>query len=102
MLDSLAKSVGLTPDEANPPDFVKTSRPKTPAAAMPVFDAVDEPPSTVKSAAELKAMDVDLTQEGRKHDALRAAFPPSAKAVAEAKHNKPRKRAAGKVDKPAF
>ena len=36
------------------------------------------------NSSELKAMDSDLDKEGKKHDALRAAYPPSAKAVAEA------------------
>ncbi len=69
---------------------------------MPVFDTPEEPPSKVKSSAELKAMDSDLTGEGRKHDALRAAFPPSAKAVAEANRDKRHKPAAKAASGSAF
>ena len=102
MFDAFAKSVGLGPMEPNPPDFVKASRPTAPPADMPVFDAPDEPPSKVKSGAELKAMDADLTGEGRKHDALRAAFPPSAKAVAQASRDKRHKSASKTASGSAF
>ncbi len=66
LLDSLAKSTGLMARPADPPDFVKTSRPSEEPAAIPVFSAPDEPRSTVKTPAQLKAMDADLEGAGQK------------------------------------
>jgi hypothetical protein len=54
---------------------------------------------------ELKAMDSDLDAANKKHDALRRAFPPSAKAMAEAeaaKKAKSKKKAPADGAKPVF
>ncbi len=60
------------------------SRPAQQPASIPAFTTPAEPPGTIKTAKELEAMDSDLEAVGKRHDALRAAFPPSAKAVADA------------------
>lgn len=79
---SLAKSFGFAADVDPPPDFVQKSRPAEPAAEVPVFTQPDEPPAKAKSAREVESIDSDLEAIGKRHDALRAAYPPSAKAVA--------------------
>ena len=81
---SLAKSVGVATDVDPPADFVANSRPKDPPAPISVYAPPDEPQSKVKSTSDLKRMDADLVGASKKHDALRSAFPPSAKAMAEA------------------
>jgi hypothetical protein len=83
-LRSLAKSLGFATDTDPPPDFVQQSRPAEPAAAIPVFTPPAEPPGKVKSAKEVDAIDSDLESIAKRHDALRAAYPPAAKAVAAA------------------
>ena len=60
MFDSLGRAAGLVAPPADPPDFVKASRPQGEPAAIPVFAAPAEPGSKVKSPTELKAMDADL------------------------------------------
>jgi hypothetical protein len=60
LLDSLGKATGMVSPPADPPDFVKASRPKETPAEIPAFATPEEPRSKVKSAAELKAMDADL------------------------------------------
>ncbi len=83
-LRSLMKSAGIVTDVAPPPDFVVQSRPAQPPASIPPFTKPVEPSGKVKSAHELEVEDSDLEALVKRDDALRAAFPPSAKAVAEA------------------
>lgn len=83
-LKSLLKGAGLATDVSAPPDFVVNSRPAAPAPAMPAFTAPPEPPGKAKSDKDVEAIDRDLEAVGKRHDALRAAFPPSRQAVAEA------------------
>lgn len=83
-LHSLAKGFGFATDTAPPPDFVQQSRPAEPAADIPVYTSPPEPPGKVKSAKEIEAIDSDLESIAKRHDALRAAYPPAAKAVAAA------------------
>jgi hypothetical protein len=66
LFDSLGKSMGLVAEPANPPDFVKASRPKAEPSAIPVFATPEEPRSTIKSPAQLKAMDADLQGASRR------------------------------------
>ena len=87
-LHSLAKGFGFATDVDPPPDFVQQSRPATPAAEIPVFNVPDEPPGKVKSATEVEAIDSDLESIAKRHDALRAGYPPAAKAVAAGKKAK--------------
>ncbi len=81
---SLMKSAGLATDVAPAPDFVTQSRPAQESAPIPVFATPVEPPGKVKTAKEVDALDGDLQAVSKRHDALRAAYPPSAKAVADA------------------
>jgi hypothetical protein len=60
LLDGLGRATGLIAPPADPPDFVKASRPSGEPTAIPVFATPEEPNSKVKSPAELKAMDADL------------------------------------------
>jgi hypothetical protein len=83
-LRSLAKGLGFATDVDPPPDFVQQSRPAVPAAEIPVFNPPNEPPGKAKSASEVQAIDDDLESIAKSHDALRAEFPPAAKAVAAA------------------
>ncbi len=83
-LHALAKQAGAATDVDPPPDFVLKSRPAEPPAPIPVFTTPDEPPSKALTPLQLKAMDADLDSASKAHDALRAGFAPSAKAMAEA------------------
>ncbi len=83
-LHSLATGLGFATVVAPPPDFVQQSRPAEPGAEIPIFTPPDEPPGKPKSAKEIEVIDGDLESIGKRHDALLATFPPSAKAVAAA------------------
>ena len=83
-LHSLAKGLGVATDVEPPPDFVRQSRPAEPGAEIPIFTPPEEPPGKPKSAKEIDAINGDLELIGKRHDALLATFPPSAKAVAAA------------------
>jgi hypothetical protein len=82
-LRSVMKIVGFATDVKPPPDFVQQSRPAEAPPSIPAFNKAPEPPGKVKSAKEIGDIDSELEAIGKRHDALRAAFPPSAKAVAE-------------------
>jgi len=81
---SIAEGFGFATDVEAPPDFVQQSRPAEPGAAIPVFTPPDEPPGKAKKAKEIEAIGGELESIGKRHDALLATFPPSAKAVAAA------------------
>jgi hypothetical protein len=83
-LRALMKAAGLATDVAPPPDFVMQSRPAQTPDPIPPFTKPPEPPGKAKTASEVDSIDSDLEAIGKRHDALRASFPPSAKAVAEA------------------
>jgi len=83
-LRALMKAAGLATDVNPPPDFVLQSRPAQQPDPIPPFTKPPEPPAKAKTASEVDAIDSDLEAIGKRHDALRASFPPSAKAVAEA------------------
>ena len=94
---ALAKLGGLATDTPPPPDFIQSSRPSAPDTPIPIFQPPQEPTSKVMSKDDLKSLDKDLETTGKKHDALRAAFPPSAKAVADAAAARKAKDAAKKA-----
>ena len=81
---SLAKGLGFATDVDPPPDFVQHSRPAEPQGEIPVFTPPNEPPGKPKNAKEIEAISGDLESIGKRHDALLATFPPSAKGVAAA------------------
>ena len=102
---SLAKSTGLATDVDTPPDFILKSRPAVDPPPMSVFATPDEPRSAVKSPDDLKKMDAELEGAGKKHDVLRGAYPPSAKAAMEqeaARKAKMKKKPAPTPAKAAF
>ncbi len=80
----LMKGVGLATDVAPPPDFVRQSRLPQEPASIPVFATPPEPPGKIETAKELEDVDSDLQAVARRHDALRAAFAPKARAMAQA------------------
>ncbi len=99
------KIVGFATDVNQPPDFVQQSRPAAPAPLIPAFRKASEPPGEVKSKDEINAIDSDLEAISKQHDALRAAFPPSAKAMADAeaaKAAKAKNKSAQKSPIPSF
>ena len=70
---ALARVIGLAAEPQNTADFVKESRPDAPADSFPVFSDPQEPSSTVRSPASLKAMDAELDEAAKAHQKLRAA-----------------------------
>ncbi len=80
LFDSLARSTGLMATPADPPDFVKSTRPTGELAAIPVFSLPEEPRSTIKTPAQLKAMDADLERASATHHAPGASKAGGAKA----------------------
>jgi hypothetical protein len=85
LIHALARHAGLATAQPDMPEFVRQSRPETMGDYVPVFQQPDEPASTLKSKADLQKMNDDLEKIDKRHDELRSAFPPSAKAVAEKK-----------------
>jgi len=81
---SLAKAFGFATDVPPPPDFIQQSRPDAPPPEIPVFASPNEPSGKPKNATEVEAIDNDLESIAKRHDALRAAYPPAARAVAAA------------------
>jgi len=84
-LKSAAKIAGFATDVGPPADFVIQSRPQSDLDFIPVFQPPPEPPKPALSDKDLKAVKGDLDSVGKAHDAIRSAFPPAAKAVAERK-----------------
>lgn len=102
---ALLKGAGIVTDVDAPPDFVVRSRPAEEAAPIQVFAAPDEPPGKAKTAKQLEDLGSDLEAIVKRHDALRAAYPPSAKAVAvaaAAKKDKSKTKPAGGDPLPKF
>jgi len=83
LLKSGMKMMGFATDVAPPPDFVLQSRPKGDLDFIPIFQPPPEPAKPVLSDKELKSVKGDLDSVEKRHDALRQAFPPAAKAMAE-------------------
>jgi hypothetical protein len=104
-LKAVMKAAGLATDVGPPPDFVLQSRPGQKPDPIPPFTAPPEPPGKAKTPGEVEAIDSDLEAIAKRHDALRAAFPPSAKAVADAaaaKKAKSKTKPAGNGLMPSF
>ena len=79
-----AKLLGFATDIAPPADFVAKSRPASDPDFIPVFQPPPEPALPALKETDLKAVKTDLDALQKKHDALRQAYPPAAKALAEA------------------
>jgi hypothetical protein len=67
LFDTVGKATGLIAPPADPPDFVRNSRPSEEPTSIPVFAPPPEPTSKVKTPAELKAMDSDLERASDSH-----------------------------------
>ena len=83
VLKSAMKMMGFATDVAPPADFVLQSRPKGDLDYIPIFQPPPEPAKPVLGDKDLKAVKSDLDSVEKQADALRQAFPPAAKAVAE-------------------
>jgi hypothetical protein len=78
-----AKLLGFATDVAPPADFVVKSRPASDPDYIPVFEPPPEPALPALKEVDLKAVKTDLDALQKRHDALRQAYPPAAKALAE-------------------
>ena len=83
LLKQGAKLLGFATDVAPPADFVVKSRPAGDVDFIPVFQPPPEPARPAMKANDLKSLDVDLDSVRKQADALRRAYPPAAKALAE-------------------
>ena len=81
---SVMKVLGFATDPPPAQDFVVKSRPEKEPDYIPVFQPPPEPAKPVLKDNEVKALKGDLNSVEKRADAARAAFPPAAKAVAEA------------------
>jgi hypothetical protein len=79
-----AKLLGFATDVAPPQDFVVKSRPAVDPDYIPVFQSPPEPERKALNDEELKAVKGDLDALQKRHDTLRQAHPPAAKALADA------------------
>ena len=81
---SLPRASASPPTSTRRPISCSSRARRAPRTRFPSSRTPPEPPGKVKVAKEVKAIDSDLEAIAKQHDALRAAFPPSAKAVADA------------------
>lgn len=82
-LKGAMKTLGFATDVGPPADFVIQSRPKGELDYIPVFQPPPEPARPALKERELNALKGDLDSVQKRHDSIRQAFPPAAKAVAE-------------------
>jgi hypothetical protein len=83
ILKQAAKIFGFATDVGPPADFVTKTRPTGDLDYIPVFQAPPEPPRPALKSGELKAVKSDLDGVEKQHDAMRQAYPPAAKAMAD-------------------
>jgi hypothetical protein len=88
ILKQAAKALGFATDVGPPADFVQKSRPAADPDFLPVFQPPPEPVRPALKEDELKSVRGDLDTAQKQHDALRRAYPPAAKALAEAEARK--------------
>ncbi len=84
-LKSVMKILGFAADAPQAQDFVVKSRPEKEPGYIPVFQAPPEPAKKALDSKSLGNLKGDLDSTEKRADALRASFPPAAKAVAEEK-----------------
>ena len=94
LLKQAFKLFGFATDVGPPANFVSKTRPNGDLDYIPVFKRPPEPSRPVLKAPELKSVKSDLDGVEKRDDAIRRAFPPAAKALAE-------QQAAQKKQKPA-
>jgi len=97
VLKQAFKVFGFATDVGPPADFVNKTRPGADLDYIPLFQPPPEPARSVLKSDQLKAVKSDLDAVGKRHDTIRQAFPPSAKAMAEqqAAQKKPKPKAPG-------
>jgi hypothetical protein len=83
ILKQAFKIFGFATDVAPPADFVTKTRPTGDLNYLPVFQPPPEPARPTLKEPDLKAVKSDLDGVQKQHDALRQAFPPAAKALAD-------------------
>ncbi len=83
LLKSAMKMLGFATDVGPPADFVLQSRPKGDVDFIPIFQPPPEPARPVLNDKQLKATRGSLDSVEKRADAVRQAFPPAAKAMAE-------------------
>jgi hypothetical protein len=83
ILKQAAKVFGFATDVAPPADFVDKTRPSGDLDYIPVFQPPPEPSRPALKSPELNAVKGDLDGVEKQHNAIRQAFPPAAKAMAE-------------------
>ncbi len=83
LLKQGAKLLGFATDVGPPADFVVNSRPAGDVDFIPVFQPPPEPARPAMKANDLTSLKGDLEAVGKQADALRRAYPPAAKALAE-------------------
>ncbi len=80
---SVMKVLGFATDAPPAQDFVVKTRPEKEPDYIPVFQPPPEPAKPVLKDKELNALKGDLDSVEKRADAVRAGFPPAAKAVAQ-------------------
>jgi len=87
--DSLLKKAmkvgGFATDVEPPKDFVVSARPTGAEDYVPIFRPAFVRDKKAKNPEELKTLEADFSAVQARHDAMRAAFPPAAKALAAQK-----------------
>jgi hypothetical protein len=78
-----AKLLGFATDVAPPADFVQKSRPAGDVDFIPVFQAPPEPARPALKDTDLKTLKGDLETVQKQADAVRRAYPPAAKVIAD-------------------
>jgi hypothetical protein len=83
LLKQAFKLFGFATDVGPPANFVSKTRPKGDLDYIPVFTPPPEPSRPALKAPDLKSVKSDLDGIEKRDDAIRRAFPPAAKALAE-------------------
>lgn len=83
ILKQAFKFFGFATDVPPPAGFVSKTRPAGDLDYIPVFQPPPEPTRPLMKSDQLKAIKSDLSSVDKRDDALRQAFPPAAKALAQ-------------------
>jgi hypothetical protein len=87
-IKSVMKIIGFATDAPQAQDFVVQSRPQKEPDYIPVFQPPPEPARPALKDKDLNALKGDLDSVEKRADGIRSAFPPAAKAVADAQKAK--------------
>jgi hypothetical protein len=98
---TVAKTIGIATDPAEPQDFVVKTRPTDAQDYIPIGRKEFEHPIKIKTPAELKAMEAGFDTVNVRHAAIRSTFAPAVKAVADAEAAKAAKAAKKNKTAPA-